>query len=57
MKDLEDRISALAKRFNEPEFYTQPQDKIIIASKNLGYLREELNKYESRWLELTEQIS
>jgi ATP-binding cassette subfamily F protein uup len=57
MKDLEDRISALAKRFNEPEFYTQPQDKIIIASKNLGYLREELDKYESRWLELKEQIS
>ena len=50
----EKEIKIFLKALSDPNFYLNNPEEFLLTSKNLANARSELEKYETRWLELEE---
>jgi len=58
--EAEKRIKEIESEFSNPKLYTDDIAKFMLLTNELSYLKEKINEYETKWLEinmLSEQIN
>ena len=55
IKSIEEQINLFNKKLSDPNFYEKDTDSFIEMTEKLELAKEDLEYYETRWLELEEQ--
>tara|TARA_B100001027_G_scaffold167967_1_gene119719 strand:- start:52 stop:1125 length:1074 start_codon:yes stop_codon:yes gene_type:complete len=55
IKSIEEQINLFNKKLSDPNFYKKDTDSFIEMTKKLELAKEDLEYYETRWLELEEK--